>query len=958
MLQTLQRRALASCTAAILSLPLVLAVAAPASANARGAAAPEGEPSVESTLVETVGIAEVDPEGLEELDVDEPAVHVGEGLEDEDSHEPQEIAVGETSPDGAEEGADAVVVGLSERLDLGEGQVSTLGVTWADEYPEVHVDVRVLRGGQWAPWTPLEVEEVSGEEGSRGGTGPFVVVEAQEVQVRVLTVDGDQPADLRLTVVSVGAAPARVIDDESAVVEQSTHRGAAETTDAMHWSTRSSEAATTAAFAATESAVVSSASPITAPRPTIYSRSQWGAAPFTGGAPQEIELRGAVIHHTVSSNGYSSAQVPAMIKSIQAYHVSGRDWSDIGYNFLVDRFGRIWEGRQGGVEKAIRGVHASEANGVSTGVSVIGNHDTASVPAAVTTAVSRLVAWKLALHGVVVGSPMSLNGRNLTNVIGHRDVPSAQTACPGRHLYALLPTIRARSAAMQTLRPVAFDRSISASGAQDLLVTGKTTSVVPLAPEPVWSGVKIGHGWGAMDLVVASPSLRGSVAPDLVAREARTGRLYAYHSNGRGGFAGRSLVGYGWGVMSQIVAPGDFNGDGHADIVAVERSTGVLWLYPGDGRLGFGSKVRIGQGWGGVRAMAAGPDLTRDNRPDLVGVLADGTVNVYPGNGRGGFLSAVRAASGHRDADAVVLPGDVTFDSIPDIVVRNASSGRMVTLAGDGRGRTVAQTAWGTGWNAMPDLVSGYGWTARGASGILAIARDGVMRRYDGKRSVSLSPAYVSAVDSSRVTEAVVVGDVVGSERADVVTRDASGLLYLHETLSSGRISAGRQIGNGWNSMEQVVAVGDVDFDGGPDLLARHRDGRLLVYPMLPDGDGRFGSPYQVGQGFASYTLVAAPAWNPDSGVAVLAIHRSTGALRAFYARGRASLAGGATIGSGWAGFKDLVALDDPVGSGRPGLLARAPSGAAWIYLGDGNGRFDRRLTVGMAAVPRTEAIR
>lgn len=925
------------------------------------------EPGSEQTLVESIDLAGLDPEGMDQPDVDAPAVHVDPQAEHD--HAPEDIAL---EGDVAADSAEAVVVGLSRRLDLAAGQVTTLGVTWTGSHPDVNVDVRTLVGGEWGDWSPLEVDTSTSPEGGRGGTGPFVVTEAQEVQVRVLTADGRQPADLRLFAVGVGSAPEPVVDDGSAIITTS---GPGDTSVAtvsnavftVPQADAHDEAGTETTApeddlvvdqvsAAAQMPLRTAKSPVTAPQPAIHLRSEWGAAPFVG-TPEVTDVQAAVVHHTVSSNTYTAAQVPAMLRSIQAYHVNGRGWSDIGYNFLVDRFGRIWEGRQGGITKEIRGVHASEANSVSTGISVIGNHDVAGVPAAVRTAVSRLIAWKLALHGVVVGATFELGGKVFPNIIGHRDVPTAQTACPGRYLYPLLPSIRSQAAAFQTFVPVDYSRSISGPGSQDLLATGSTTQVVPIAPAPVTSARKIGWGWSGMDLVVSSPAFRGGPTTDLLARERATGRLYVYHGNGRGGFAGRTQVGQGWGMMSQIIGAGDFDGDGIRDIIGVQRSNGLLWLYPGNGRLGFGPGKRIGNGWGHIIAMAGGHDLTGDGHPDLAGVLRDGTVKIYPGNGRGGFLSAITTGAGHPNADALALPGDVTHDGFPDIVIRDGGTGEMVTLAGNGRGRTLATSSWGRGWNVMPQIMSGYGWTSRTGAGILAIGHDGVMNRYDAKRNITLAAGIQSSVDTAAAKLVAIAGQVTGSARADVVTVDSAGVMYLHETGPDGVVGAGRQIGSGWNHFEQIVPLGDLDYDGAPDLLARHRDGRLLVYPFEPGGDGAFGDSYSIGHGFQGYTLVPAPGWEPGAGVTVLAINDRTGALRRFVPRGKATMIGGQTIGVGWGGFSDVVAIDNAAGNGRTGLLARYPNGTMRMYIGNGRGGFDKQLSVS-GSIPRDAGVR
>jgi hypothetical protein len=104
-----------------------------------------------------------------------------------------------------------------------------------------------------------------------------------------------------------------------------------------------------------------------------------------------------VLHHTAGENGYSRAQVPGIIRGDFAFHLS-RGWNDIGYNFLVDRFGRVWEGRGGGVDRPILGAHTGGFNTDTFAVSVIGNLDTARPGPATIEAIARVMAWKLDLY--------------------------------------------------------------------------------------------------------------------------------------------------------------------------------------------------------------------------------------------------------------------------------------------------------------------------------------------------------------------------------------------------------------------------------------------------------------------------------------------------------------------------------------------------------------------------------
>ena len=128
------------------------------------------------------------------------------------------------------------------------------------------------------------------------------------------------------------------------------------------------------------------------------------------------------MHHTVNANDYTPDEVPGILRSIYAYHTQSRGWSDIGYNFLVDKFGRIWEGRYGGVDRPVVGAHTLNYNDYSFAMSAIGNFETAQPPAAMLQAYGVLFAWKLSLHGVDAASTLQQVGKTGFQAInGHRD---------------------------------------------------------------------------------------------------------------------------------------------------------------------------------------------------------------------------------------------------------------------------------------------------------------------------------------------------------------------------------------------------------------------------------------------------------------------------------------------------------------------------------------------------------
>jgi hypothetical protein len=193
-------------------------------------------------------------------------------------------------------------------------------------------------------------------------------------------------------------------------------------------------------------------------QPPIIAREAWAgthappaAGPFYG------KVRLAFVHHTDNPNGYSAGQVPAILLAMYQFHRFVRGWNDIGYNFVIDLFGRIWEARKGGVDLAVVGAQAGGYNQQSTGVSVLGTFSSVAPSGAAINALERLLGWKLSLHGVTsLGdvtvevdpsdfffTPFGPGARvSLPRVAGHRD--GCTTDCPGNAFYAQLPSIRPR----------------------------------------------------------------------------------------------------------------------------------------------------------------------------------------------------------------------------------------------------------------------------------------------------------------------------------------------------------------------------------------------------------------------------------------------------------------------------------------------------------------------------------
>jgi peptidoglycan hydrolase-like amidase len=154
------------------------------------------------------------------------------------------------------------------------------------------------------------------------------------------------------------------------------------------------------------------------------------------------KVRFLVVHHTVSNidpnKKLSATESAQIVRNIQYFHAVKRRWGDIGYNYLIDPEGRIYEGRRGG-ERVI-GAHSIPVNRSSIGIALIGNYQTDKPTKAALESLANLLAQKADLHKIDAQGFTSFRDKTYPNISGHRD--SDATACPGENLYNALPTVR------------------------------------------------------------------------------------------------------------------------------------------------------------------------------------------------------------------------------------------------------------------------------------------------------------------------------------------------------------------------------------------------------------------------------------------------------------------------------------------------------------------------------------
>jgi uncharacterized protein with LGFP repeats len=392
-----------------------------------GVEAPAEAPvaTTEPTSEPTIG---ANPEATTEAPVPSGPAEASEDVAataEDDSAAPTAVA-----EDVAPAAGDVLTTGTIETQDF-----TVAGITWdGGEQAPTAIEVRLREDDGWSEWVSLEPNDEGPDAGTEEfarasqvvGTDPVVTDGADAVEVRVTAEGGDAPAGLEVSVIDPGTSAG------DATLQESTPLSGAD-----------------AAVA----------------RPAIISRAAWGADESLRNcsASYSSGIKAAAVHHTAGSNSYTSGAAAGVVRGIYAYHTNSLGWCDIGYNFLVDKWGRIYEGRAGGMDKPVRGAHAGGFNDKTVGISMIGNYDLVGVPAAMQDAVARVAAWKLGNADIDPQGSTTLvsaggssarwpsgTTRTLPTVFAHRDV--GYTACPGRYGMAIMPGVRATAAAMTVVQ--------------------------------------------------------------------------------------------------------------------------------------------------------------------------------------------------------------------------------------------------------------------------------------------------------------------------------------------------------------------------------------------------------------------------------------------------------------------------------------------------------------------------
>ncbi|WP_170315521.1 N-acetylmuramoyl-L-alanine amidase [Nakamurella deserti] len=650
-----------------------------------------------------------------------------------------------------------------------------IGFSYAAGTAAPVIEVTVRENGTWSSWEQLEAvdggPDADTAEAARAAssqsltvTEPLLVSGADAYRVRVMpAVGAPAPAGFAVTTVDAGTGPG---DAALATVPP--------------------------AGAGPANPSAAAAAPPAPNAPAIITRAEWGADESLREKQQgcDVEYNSTIkvgfVHHVASTNTYDAAGTAAEVRSIYAYQVLVNGWCDVGYNFLVDKFGRVYEGRWGGVDRAVKGAHTGGFNTDSFGVSAIGNYETVPPTDALLSGIAHLLGWKLGLHnrdpfgrdslvGAGGGTSKYPAGQRVTFdvVSGHRD--AGNTLCPGEYLYPRLPELR-----------VAADRVARQT---DTTLTGAAPALQQVAyagaPAPFTAMLPSAQPW------------EFSVVEESTGAQVRRVTGYAE----RGPFPGA------WDLLDDSLTP-------------VRGGMYTWYLRTAAGGLAAGrievvppTETARGAAFsGGITAagfVPVAPSRIYDSRSGRTQPLGPGssrTVTVtggaVPADARGVALN-VTAVDATQPSHLTAWPAGAARPSTSSLNVGTGTTvpGLVVVPIGSGGGVTLGNNAGSV--HLVVDVV-GY-FTAAGGSGVRTTAPtrllDGAALPMSDGQTRTLDVAGALGVDRSAMTGAIVNVTLSQASRPGNVSVQPAGAASASSTAN---VVLGRDVTN-----RTLVAVAD-----------------------------------------------------------------------------------------------------------------------------------------------------
>lgn len=427
---------------------------------------------------------------------------------------------------------------------------------------------------------------------------------------------------------------------------------------------------------------------------TRFERSDWATGDESEVAPGEpLEPRGVVIHDVEGSSDYQPDQVPALLRAIYHYQSDILGWQDIGYHFVVDKFGNSWEGRQGSYDSPITGGFSADNGNQALDVVVLDDFAGTEPTDSEMNELAAVAASAFETGSGEATAQLSVGDEHsalsFDAISGHRDLVNSLS--PGDGLYSKLGALR--SLVVEILGEDDQDHGVESteesSGGQ---AVPEVFAATPSAGK--WSArVKIGNGWSGQ--IIFPGDWNGNGQPDMM-RIDDEGDLYYYAGKGNQRFSAPVKAGHGWGKMTWIQGGVDWAGNGRSDIIARDEE-GDLYLYRNKGNGGFAGAQKIGNGWNSLSNLTV---ATTSAGTSIYGVTDAGVLVRYPANGSGGFARKVTYAGGWNAMDHLVGVGNWNDDNYPDFLARK-TNGDLVLYPGRANGGIGAGIKIGNGWGSM-----------------------------------------------------------------------------------------------------------------------------------------------------------------------------------------------------------------------------------------------------------------
>ncbi|NUO33724.1 MAG: SpoIID/LytB domain-containing protein [Dermatophilaceae bacterium] len=846
------------------------------------------------------------------------------------------------------------------------------GVTFTGATPAgLTVEARTRTSAGWSRWFELAVDDGDGPDpGSADAkraaktTEPLTAAGATGLEVRVAASGTTAPAGLTATLVDAGSSAA---DAQVGVTPPG-----------------SAVAAVT--------------------QPTIITRAEWGAdESIRTCTPETITgVKGAVVHHTVNANDYTQAQAASLVRGIYAYHVQSNGWCDIGYQFLVDRFGKVYEGRYGSLTRFVQGAQTAGFNTETVGVSVIGDYQTLAFSQATTDAVSKVIAWLADRADFDPAGTATFtsagNGKypagtvvTKSRVSGHRDY--GQTECPGDAGYAQISSIRSSAASIWT------------AGRQSFTVMSPTpvveTFTRPAGTAFTLSGHGSGHGRG-MSQYGANGAARAGLTAAQITSFYYPGTTLASQGDPQVRIYLSALGSGGTTVPPQA---GLTFSDGKATTVL---SSSTSWRIVPDGG-GLTLQWRTGTSWtssGYWKAWKTTPlvlsrpstgvlrvELPSGLQRDYAGSVTThvwGTAarsvnttnaeshtravvpNEMPPSWPAAALQAQAIAARSYAAYARAHPLSVSYDTCDSTscqvyrgIADYDAAGTLRTARLDSRSTAATSATAGSvvrynGEAALTEFGSSNGGMTVASSLPYQVAK---ADPYDGVDVAGSTHSWTSSLDLTRIEAAYPTTGTLSS--LEVLSRSGGGdwggrIVSVRVTGSAGSVTVGGDafrsamgLRSTWWTVTSAPAVSsptlprDLTADSLGDALTPSGSGAAaLAY----SGNKSFSLKTLTTTGFSGTSLLTGVGPFDSDNIADVVARRSDGTLWLWSgsATGRLDRAP-VKIGTGWGGINLLVPVGDLSGDGHTDLLARTSTGTLVLYLGNGAGGFtgSRQITTG-----------